>query len=147
MKILKLSVFLFVFLAFLVSCKDEESLYDEVTITVKNATDESIFIFVDHHSQSLSMKDFTVWINPNSLEFDQVDSGKEIQYKTEKRWLLESPFYNIFIFKSETISLFSKEELVEYDIFDDSYHLTYADLKLYDFKIVYDGYSHWKEQN
>lgn len=47
--------------------------------------------------------------------------------------------YQIIIFKQSTLDKYTKEELVENDIFDKRYVLTYEELEAMGFKIVYTG--------
>lgn len=50
-----------------------------------------------------------------------------------------TPCYQFLIFKQSTLDKYTKEELIEKNIFDKRYVLTYEELEKMNFKIVYTG--------
>lgn len=132
---------LVVFLLF--SC-EEPGLDDKVSITVENASDEAVFILLDWSKRPYSTKDF----NENEISGDliKIESGGSGEYGTTKGNFLQHPFATIIIFRESTLKRFTAHDAIENDIYDDRYNLTYSDLELYGFRIVYHGYSNWQEQ-
>lgn len=120
-------------------CNDRD--YDTKYIYVYNETNENIYV-----CGWSSDKEFI--LTPNYVFNERTDLLQEIRPKCNSlnKGLLivydgteKSVSHQIIIFKQSTLDKYTKEELIENDIFDKRYVLTYEELEAMGFKIVYTG--------
>lgn len=139
---LLIPAFLFLF-AF---CDDDPGMEDAaVLLTIENGTDEPVYAFVDLNKKQLTPKDYsglTVYGDDVRL----LDGGESTQFDFTQGDFLYRPYATVMFFKESTVKRFSKDEIIAGDVYDLCINLTYSDLSLYGFRVVYHGESHWQEQ-
>lgn len=118
------------------TCQElEESLY----IMVKNDSDEDIIMY----TYSSFVKDSDL-ITPRFAftelrNVKRIAHGKGLETRMPLVTSVYTTCYQFLIFKQSTLDKYSNEELIERNIFDKRYVLTYEEQEKMNFKIVYTG--------
>ena len=134
MKTTKIIVVLF-FVAMLTMAITCDSSFEMEDVVFENKSGETIFV--------ADVRDFdaTEILTPNvvfnSVPVRKMEDGSSFRRKVPD----DSSFiFQVLIFKQSTMDKYSKEELIQKNIFDKLYYLTYSDLEAMGFKIVYTGW-------
>ena len=134
MKTTKIIVVLF-FVAMLTMAMTCDSSFEMEDVVFENKSGETIFV--------ADVRDFdaTEILTPNvvfnSVPVRKMEDGSSFRRKVPD----DSSFiFQVLIFKQSTMDKYSKEELIQKNIFDKLYYLTYSDLEAMGFKIVYTGW-------
>lgn len=134
MKTTKIIVVLF-FVAMLTMAMTCDSSFEMEDVVFENKSGETIFV--------ADVRDFdaTEILTPNvvfnSVSVRKMEDGSSFRRKVPD----DSSFiFQVLIFKQSTMDKYSKEELIQKNIFDKLYYLTYSDLEAMGFKIVYTGW-------
>ena len=112
-----------------------DSSFEMEDVVFENKSGETIFV--------ADVRDFdaTEILTPNvvfnSVPVRKMEDGSSFRRKVPD----DSSFiFQVLIFKQSTMDKYSKEELIQKNIFDKLYYLTYSDLEAMGFKIVYTGW-------
>lgn len=123
------------FVAMLTMAMTCDSSFEMEDVVFENKSGETIFV--------ADVRDFdaTEILTPNvvfnSVSVRKMEDGSSFRRKVPD----DSSFiFQVLIFKQSTMDKYSKEELIQKNIFDKLYYLTYSDLEAMGFKIVYTGW-------
>ena len=121
------------------TCEDNTDI--EVSfVTIENRADETIYICSDFCEYGEILTPYGVFeLFPSSLH--KVEKGGNIQEATFPEFLDSLHTFQLIIFKQSTMDKYSKEELVEKNIFDKRYVLSLNHLTSMGFRIIYNGES------
>lgn len=140
-----LSCFIFCLFTATTCCEGET--YEIDIVSVYNNTEDTVYICFD--TPEIGTPDLTPYELftrfPSKLTKKQpfaVYEEMHVCYNGLERDLT----YQIIIFKQSTIDKYTKEELMEQEIFDKRYIFTYDDLKAMDYKVVYTGEESYPEE-
>ena len=136
-------VYLYLMVAFVCTmfsastCQEmEESLY----VMVKNDSDEGIAMYT--YISYVKDSDFITpgFALTELAKFqERIAPGKGLETRMPLVTSVYTACYQFLIFKQSTLDKYTKEELIEKNIFDKRYTLTYEELEKMNFKIVYTG--------
>lgn len=127
-------------------CSDGGEPIEEITVTYKNGSDENVYATIMTTTQQVTPKDLQDTCIP-SITDDKCMMPEESNAigGLTNHMFINRPYLTAIFWKESTLKRFTTEEIIQYDIYDDIYHLTYNDLRLFDYNIVYHGYSYWQE--
>ena len=128
-------------------CSETYEPEKDITVTCKNGYSEAVYTFARMTTQQLTPKDLPIEFIPNIVENGGMPPGYSSCSELTNHMFIRTPYVTFIFWRESTLKEFSKEEIIKYDIYDDIYHLTYNDLGLFNYEVVYHGYSYWQENN
>lgn len=117
----------------------DDSNIESVTVTFENKSGDSLYV------DDFMFMDDTTFLSPYHVfvlmpyPIEYVPQNGFYEQQANLRMLEQGYKFQLIVFKKGTLDRYSKDELVEGNIFDKRYVLSYDELKVTDFKIVYTG--------
>ena len=130
----------FLFILFsAMTCEDIDEVGEVFSVTIDNSCNEDIYIieFDWPDNEHILSPVHAFELMPNFLV--KVGTDEKYEAVIEMSTAYPSTNYQFLIFKQSTLDKYTKEELIEKNIFDKRYSLTYEELEKMNFKIVYTG--------
>lgn len=119
------------------ACEDFEE--DMIDVWLENKSEETIWVKGASFTDGRLISPYDVFRFENNVR----DVKPEDTYKFWRcigpERLEQGIEFQIIVFKQSTIDKYTTEELIEQEIFDKRYSLSYDDLKAMDYKVVYTG--------